>query len=72
MNEQQLKDKGINIEKYLNGFIIADYSNKVPSRFGVRFQGANNNWRDQAIGLVPFATKEKAITAATAYTEKLQ
>lgn len=64
MTEQELNERGIYIETYGDGFIIADYSEETPSRFGARYRGERGGWRDQPMTSWPFETKEEAIEAA--------
>lgn len=47
MTEQELKDRGIDIEAYGGGFIVADYSGKVPSRFDAWYRGVSDAWLEQ-------------------------
>jgi hypothetical protein len=55
--------EGIAIESYGGGFIIADYSGEVPTRFGARYRGISGEWREQPIVRDPFPTEEAAISA---------
>jgi hypothetical protein len=51
------------IEEYGNGFIIADYSGKIPTPYGVRYRGKSNIWKTQPTISIDdvFPTKEDAV-----------
>jgi hypothetical protein len=54
------------IEQYGNGFIVADYSGERGSH-GAAFTGTDGVWRNQPIGMPPFASKD----AAEAFVKEL-
>lgn len=51
--------EGHSIESYGGGFIVADYTGKR-GKFGAAYAGKDGVWRDQPVGIPPFATREDA------------
>lgn len=58
-DEAHLKSKGIYIEPYAQGFIIADYSHHR-----ARYRGRSNDWKQQPLIPDPFLSKGEAIKIA--------
>jgi hypothetical protein len=64
LTEKEIYDaRGIAIEPYAGGFILADYSGRNGP---AAYRGVSSQWRSQPIVGDPFATKESAIEAAAA------
>lgn len=61
MTKTELYDqKGIAVERYAEGFILADYSG---NRGEASYCGASMAWRRQPIVRDPFPTEEAAVEA---------
>lgn len=47
------------VEKFGGGFIVSDYTGQR-GKFGAAYAGKDGVWRDQPVGMPPFATQAEA------------
>ncbi len=70
MTKEELERCGLFIESFEDGYLIADYSGKRKSKFGVLFAGRSLKWKSDPLIRDIFDSESEAIENAVNFLEK--